>query len=93
MKDVGFPHTLTHTLLQVEDEQGEREKNQEEHTRSGALLQIQPFVPVPNWLLSRFWNRDMTSGAFVPGVELGQNVPDAKIFFCTSRDSIPRLIA
>jgi len=36
VKDVGFPHTLTHTLLQVEDEQGEREKNQEEHTRSGA---------------------------------------------------------
>ena len=27
-----------------------------------TLLQIQPFVPVPNWLLSRFWNRDKASG-------------------------------
>jgi len=36
------------------------------------LLQIWPFVPVPNWLLSRFWNRDKASGTkasrgFCPG--------------------------
>ena len=41
-----------------------------------TLLQIQPFVPVPNWLLSRFWNRDKASGtkareAFVPGGRTG----------------------
>jgi len=37
-----------------------------------TLLQIWPFVPVPNWLLSRFWNRDKASGTkasrgFCPG--------------------------
>ena len=50
------------------------------------LLQIQPFVPVPNWLLSRFWNRDMACGTKASRLlsqvaEPGQNVPDAKKIF------------
>ena len=63
-----------------------------------ALLHIRPFVPVPNCLLSRFWNRDMASGTkasrFLSWVaEPGQNVPDAKIFFAPrgirSQDFLP----
>ena len=47
-----------------------------------TLLQIQPFVPVPNWLLSRFWNRDKASGTKASRVEEpGQKVPDVKNFF------------
>ena len=51
-----------------------------------TLLQIQPVVPVPNWLLSRFCNRDKASGTKVSRLlsrvaEPGQKVPDVKKFF------------
>ena len=63
-----------------------------------SLLHIQPFVPVPNWLLSRFCNRDKASGTKASRLlfqvaEPGQKVPDVKKNFCTPRDSISRPLA
>jgi len=51
-----------------------------------SLLQIRPFVPVPQGHLSRFWNRDSPSGTkswtlLSRVAEPGQNIPHAKKFF------------
>ena len=54
VKDVGFPHTLTHTLLQVEDEQGERERRTRKSTREVEMLKVLELqLPFPLYTLGQ----------------------------------------